>query len=83
MMTNSMVLDGVLLKDIIRYNKAALKRAQTNLVNAQSRRDHRAVSNIQRKIKIYQATISIAEYYTSQGVDIQQKIEESGSSRGS
>ena len=43
--------------DVVRFNKTQLGRAKTNLVNAQKRGDKRAVTNIQRKMAIYQYTI--------------------------
>lgn len=52
--------------DVVRFNKTQLGRAKTNLVNAQERGDRRAVSNIQRKIAIYQYTIDMAQRYTSE-----------------
>lgn len=51
------------LSDIVRFNKTQLRRAQTNLVNAQKRGDRRAVTNIQRKMTIYQCTVDMAQRY--------------------
>lgn len=50
-------------KDIIRYNKAQLKRANLNLDNAEKRGDTRAVKNILRKIGIYELTIELVSKY--------------------
>lgn len=49
--------------DIVRFNRAQLKRAIVNLSNAQKRKDEKAVVNIQRKILLYESTISIVEQY--------------------
>lgn len=49
--------------DVVRFNKTQLRRAKTNLVNAQKRGDKRAVANIQRKMAIYQYTIDMAQRY--------------------
>lgn len=64
--------------DVIRFNKAHLRRAKTNLVNAQKRRDTRAVANIQRKIALYKYTIGLAECYKSDVDYTIKKIDEAG-----
>ena len=64
--------------DVIRFNKAHLRRAKTNLANAQKRRDTRAVANIQRKIALYKYTISLAECYKSDVDYTRKKISETG-----
>lgn len=64
--------------DIVRFNKAQLRRAKTNLVNAQKRGDKRAVANIQRKMAIYQYTINIVQLYISDGDYINKQISETG-----
>lgn len=56
---------GVTPKDVIRFNKARLRRAKINLENARNRRDIKAAANIQRKIAIYQWTIQMAQGCTS------------------
>lgn len=65
-------------EDVIRFNKAHLRRAKTNLANAQKRRDTRAVANIQRKIALYKYTIGLAECYKSDVDYTRKKIDESG-----
>lgn len=55
--------------DVIRFNKTQLRRAKTNLFNAQKRRDRRAVTNIQRKMVIYQYTIDMMQQYISKSED--------------
>jgi hypothetical protein len=45
--------------EIIRFNKAQLRRAKKNLLGAQERGDRRATANLQRKIAIYEHTINI------------------------
>lgn len=65
-------------EDIIKFNMRNCKRAQQNLINAEKRGDSKAVTNIKRKIAIYQATISVAEYYQIDGIDIAKRIQESG-----
>lgn len=64
--------------DVIKFNKAQIRRAKVNLENAKNRRDARAVANIRRKIAVYELTISMAEYYQKQGEYIQKQIEDSG-----
>lgn len=66
------------LSDIVRFNKTQLRRAQTNLVNAQKRGDRRAVANIQRKMSIYQYTIDMAQRYISESGYIAKQIAEAG-----
>jgi hypothetical protein len=66
------------LSDIVRFNKTQLRRAQTNLVNAQKRGDRRAVTNIQRKMTIYQYTIDMAQRYISESEYIAKQIAEAG-----
>lgn len=66
------------LSDIVRFNKTQLRRAQTNLVNAQKRGDRRAVTNIQRKMTIYQCTVDMAQRYISEGEYINKQIAEAG-----
>ena len=63
---------------VVRFNKIQLKRAKTNLVNAQKRGDKRAVANIQRKMAIYQYTVDIAQQYISEGEYINKQIAEAG-----
>lgn len=64
--------------DVVRFNKAQLRRAKTNLVNALKRGDKRAVANIQRKITIYQYTVDMAQQYISEGEYINKQIAEAG-----
>jgi hypothetical protein len=64
--------------DVVRFNKTQLKRAKTNLVNAQKRGDKRAVANIQRKMTIYQYTVDMAQQYISEGEYINKQIAEAG-----
>lgn len=64
--------------DVVRFNKTQLGRAKTNLVNAQKRGDKRAVTNIQRKMSIYQYTIDMAQRYISEGEYINKQISEAG-----
>lgn len=64
--------------DVIRFNKAHLNRAQTNLVGAETRGDTRAAANIARKIAIYQYTISLAECYTQDTDYINKHVAEAG-----
>lgn len=64
--------------DVIRFNRAHLRRAKTNLINAQKRRDTKAVANIQRKIALYKYTISLAECYKSDVDYTNKKITEAG-----
>lgn len=63
---------------VVRFNKTQLKRAKTNLVNAQKRGDKRAVANIQRKMTIYQYTVDMAQQYISEGEYINKPIDEAG-----
>lgn len=63
---------------VVRFNKTQLKRAKTNLVNAQKRGDKRAVANIQRKMAIYQYTVDMAQQYISEGEYINKPIDEAG-----
>lgn len=63
---------------VVRFNKTQLKRAKTNLVNAQKRGDKRAVANIQRKMTIYQYTVDMAQRYISEGEEINKQIAEAG-----
>lgn len=60
--------------DIIRFNKAQLTRARNNLFNAQKRGDRKAAANIQRKITIYQYTISMAKRHIDDGEYIAEQI---------
>lgn len=64
--------------DVVRFNKIQLRRAKTNLVNAQKRGDKRAVTNIQRKMAIYQYTVDMAQQYISEGEYINKQIAEAG-----
>lgn len=64
--------------DVVQFNKTQLRRAKTNLVNAQQRGDKRAVTNIQRKMSIYQYTIDMAQRYISEGEYINKQISEAG-----
>lgn len=64
--------------DVVRFNKTQLRRAKTNLVNAQKRGDKRAVANIQRKMTIYQYTVDMAQQYISEGEYINKQIAEAG-----
>lgn len=70
--------DMITVEDIIKFNTKNCKRAQQNLINAEKRGDSKAVANIKRKIAVYQATISVAEYYQIAGIDIAKRIRESG-----
>lgn len=63
---------------VVRFNKTQLKRAKTNLVNAQKRGDRKAVANIQRKMAIYQYTVDMAQQYISEGEYINKQIAEAG-----
>lgn len=63
---------------VVRFNKIQLRRAKTNLVNAQKRGDKRAVANIQRKMTIYQYTVDMAQRYISEGEYINKQIAEAG-----
>lgn len=74
-MNNSVTISGV---DVIRYNKAQLRRAKTNLINAEKRGDKRAAAHIRRKIAIYQYTIDLAKLYIDDGAYINKKIAEAG-----
>lgn len=64
--------------DVVRFNKIQLRRAKTNLVNAQKRGDKRAVANILRKMTIYQYTVDMAQRYISEGEYINKQIAEAG-----
>lgn len=64
--------------DVVRFNKTQLRRAKTNLVNALKRGDKRAVTNIQRKMTIYQYTVDMAQQYISEGEYINKQIAEAG-----
>lgn len=64
--------------DVVRFNRTQLRRAKTNLVNAQKRGDKRAVANIQRKMTIYQYTVDMAQRYISEGEYIDKQIAEAG-----
>lgn len=64
--------------DVVRFNKIQLRRARTNLVNAQKRGDRKAVANIQRKMTIYQYTVDMAQQYISEGEYINKQIAEAG-----
>lgn len=48
-------------EEAIRYYKAVLARAFSNLKNAEDRGDVRAVANIERKIEIYEYTIKLIQ----------------------
>lgn len=64
--------------DVIRFNRVQLKRAKTNLLNAQKRGDKKAAVNIQRKIAIYQHTIELVQWYITEGEYISKQIAEAG-----
>lgn len=64
--------------DVVRFNKTQLRRAKTNLVNAQKRGDKRAVANILRKMTIYKYTVDMAQQYISEGEYINKQIDEAG-----
>lgn len=64
--------------DVVRFNKTQLRRAKTNLVNAQKRGDKRAVANILCKMTIYQYTVDMAQRYISEGEYINKQIAEAG-----
>lgn len=61
-------------QDAIRFYQGLLKRATVNLKNARDRNDTRAVSNIKRKIGIYNYTLG--KLYETR--DILKKIYEAG-----
>ena len=61
-------------QDAIRFYQGLLKRAAVNLKNAKDRNDTRAVSNIERKISIYNYTLG--KLYETR--DILKKIYEAG-----
>lgn len=61
-------------QDAIRFYQGLLKRAVVNLKNAKDRNDTRAVSNIERKIGIYNYTLE--KLYETK--DILKKIYEAG-----
>lgn len=61
-------------QDAIRFYQGLLKRAAVNLKNAKDRNDARAVSNIERKISIYNYTLG--KLYETK--DILKKIYEAG-----
>lgn len=61
-------------QDAIRFYQGLLKRAAVNLKNAKDRNDTRAVSNIGRKINIYNYTLE--KLYETK--DILKKICETG-----
>lgn len=61
-------------QDAIRFYQGLLKRAAVNLKNAKDRNDTRAVSNIERKISIYNYTLG--KLYETK--DILKKICETG-----
>lgn len=46
-------------KEAIKFYKAQLKRCKINLDSAKNRRDYKAVTNIQRKINMYEYTIEV------------------------
>lgn len=48
-------------QEALKFFQSKLKRAQINLENAKKRGDTTAAGNIERKIKIYNYTISIIE----------------------
>ena len=64
--------------DVIRYNKAQLRRAKANLVNAEKRKDKRAIENIKRKMLIFSFTCDVMMYYHSLIQDDLKKIQEAG-----
>lgn len=64
--------------DVVRFNKAQLGRAKTNLLNAEKRGDKRAAANIRRKMAIYQYTIDMAQRYIAEGEYINKQISEAG-----
>lgn len=61
-------------QDAIHFYQGLLKRATVNLKNAKDRNDTRAVSNIERKIDIYNYTLG--KLYETR--DILKKIYEAG-----
>lgn len=64
--------------DVVRFNRTQLGRAKTNLLNAEKRGDRKAVTNIQRKMAIYQYTIDMAQRYIAEGEYIIKQIAEAG-----
>lgn len=52
--------------DVVRFNKTQLRRAKTNLFNAEKRGDKKAAANIKRKIAIYYYTIALVQQYISE-----------------
>lgn len=54
--------------DVVRFNKAQLGRAKTNLLNAEKRGDKKAAANIKRKISIYQYTIALVQQYINKQI---------------
>ena len=69
---------AVTARDVIRFNRVQLRRAQLNLTNAQRRKDTSAVANIQKKIALYQYTISMAQLYILDSEYIKKAITEAG-----
>lgn len=51
----------VTITDCIHHFESLKKRSQVNLVQAENRKDSRAVANLNRKIQIYQLTIDCLE----------------------
>ena len=51
----------VTITDCIHHFESLKKRSQVNLVQAENRKDSRAVTNLNRKIQIYQLTIDCLE----------------------
>ena len=64
--------------DVVRFNKTQLRRAKTNLLNAEKRGDKKAAVNIKRKIAIYHYTIALVQQYISGGEYINKQIAEAG-----
>lgn len=64
--------------DVVRFNHTQLRRAKTNLLNAEKRVDKKAAANIKRKIAIYQYTIDLAQQYIYDGEYINKQIAEAG-----
>lgn len=46
-------------KEVIKFYRVQLNRCKINLQGARDRRDERAASNIQHKMKIYEYTIEV------------------------
>lgn len=65
-------------EDVLRYNRAQLRKALINLTQAERRNDTEAATNIQRKVKLFEYTINMVQCYIDDGKYINKKIEESG-----